>query len=140
MRDNNITINCLAFQLSQARKKVQKRYEQHLETLGLNTSYVYVMEVIKEFGPSTLSLIAEKIELERATVSNLLGRMERDGIINRLPGKERRSMEVHLTQKGKDILDKALFSLQEIDKQLDHLLNGNLEKIKDSVQSINRNL
>ncbi|MEH7355775.1 MarR family transcriptional regulator [Neobacillus drentensis] len=140
MRDNNITINCLAFQLSQARKKVQKRYEQHLETLGLNTSYVYVMEVIKEFGPSTLSLIAEKIELERATVSNLLGRMERDEIINRLPGKERRSMEVHLTQKGKDILDKALFSLQEIDKQLDHLLNGNLEKIKDSVQSINRNL
>lgn len=140
MRDNNITINCLAFQLSQARKKVQKRYEQHLETLGLNTSYVYVMEVIKEFGPSTLSLIAEKIELERATVSNLLGRMERDEIINRLPGKERRSMEVHLTQKGKNILDKALFSLQEIDKQLDHLLNGNLEKIKDSVQSINRNL
>lgn len=140
MRDNIITINCLAFQLSQARKKVHKRYEQHLETLGLNTSYVYVMEVIKEFGPSTLSLIAEKIELERATVSNLLGRMERDEIINRLPGKERRSMEVHLTQKGKDILDIALFSLQEIDKQLDHLLNGDLEKIKDSVQSINRNL
>ncbi|WHY77160.1 MarR family transcriptional regulator [Neobacillus sp. WH10] len=111
-----------------------------METLGLNTSYVYVMEVIKEFGPSTLSLIAEKIELERATVSNLLGRMERDEIINRLPGKERRSMEVHLTQKGKDILDIALFSLQEIDKQLDHLLNGDLEKIKDSVQSINRNL
>ncbi|SEQ29055.1 DNA-binding transcriptional regulator, MarR family [Virgibacillus subterraneus] len=140
MNKNTITINCLAFQLSNARKKVQKWYEKKLERLGLNTSYVYVMEVIKEFGPSSLSLIAEKIELERATVSNLLGRMERDGFIKRLPGKERRSMEVILTQKGNDILDEALFSLQQADIELDELLVGNLDGIKDSIKVINAKL
>lgn len=140
MRENTITINCLAFQLSLARKKVLKWYGQYLESLGLNTSYVYVMEVIKEFGPSTLSLIAEKIELERATVSNLLGRMERDGFIIRLSGKERRSMEVQLTPRGKEVLSEALLGLQNADKQLDDLLGGNLGSIKNSVQIINKYL
>ncbi len=140
MKENNITINCLAFQLSLARKKVQKWYERHLDEYGLSTSYVYVMEVIKEFGPSSLSLIAEKIELERATVSTLLGRMERDGFIERLVGKERRSMEVHLTPKGTKVLDHALSSLQNADKELNDLLSGKLDEIKSSIQSLNNNL
>lgn len=140
MHDNNITINCLAFQLSIARKKIQKWYEQHLKEFGLTTSYVYVMEVIKEFGPSSLSFIAKKIKLERATVSTLLGRMERDGFIERLAGKERRSIEVHLTPKGKKVLDKALASLQNADRELNHLLNGNLDSIKNSVGILNKNL
>jgi len=140
MKKNNITINCLAFQLSLARKKVQKWYERHLEEYGLSTSYVYVMEVIKEFGPSSLSLIAEKIELERATVSTLLGRMERDGFIERLVGKERRSMEVHLTPKGKEVSNHALSSLQNADKELNDLLSGKLDEIKSSIQTLNNNL
>ncbi|MBF4691591.1 MarR family winged helix-turn-helix transcriptional regulator [Fusibacter ferrireducens] len=140
MKENNITINCLAFQLSMARKKVQKWYERYLEEYGLSTSYVYVMEVIKEFGPSSLSLIAEKIELERATVSTLLGRMERDGFIERLVGKERRSMEVHLTPKGKKVLNHALSSLQNADKELNELLSGNLDEIKSSIQTLNNKL
>lgn len=140
MKNNHVTINCLAFQLGLARKKVQKWYEQHLETWGLNTSYVYVMEVLQEFGPSNLSFIAEKLELERATVSNLLGRMERDGFLVRLPGKERRSMEVHLTDRGKEVLQEALVGLQEADKQLDELLQGSLTGIKDSIRILNTNL
>lgn len=140
MRDNSVTINCLAFQLSLARKKVQKWYEQHLESLGLNTSYVYVMEVIIDFGPCSLTKIAESLKLERATVSNLLSRMERDEFIKRLSGKERRSMEVHLTDKGKHILAEALFGLQEADKQLDNVLNGELVSIKKAIQVLNQYL
>lgn len=140
MRDHLVTIHCLAYQLSLARKKVQKWYEQRLETLSLNPSYVYVMEVIKDFGPCSLTKIAENLELERATVSNLLARMERDGFIARLPGKERRSMEVHLTNKGKQVITAALAGLQEADRQLDKMLNGELIRIKEAIQEINNNL
>lgn len=140
MKDNSVTINCLAFQLSLARKKIQKWYEQYLKSLGLNTSYVYVMEVLKDFGPSTLTTIAENLELERATVSNLLSRMERDDFIKRLPGKERRSMEVHLTAKGEEILDEALNALRQADKSLNIELDGNLEIIKQAVKLLNKTL
>ncbi|UOR12833.1 MarR family winged helix-turn-helix transcriptional regulator [Halobacillus amylolyticus] len=81
MEKNSVTINCLAFQISLARKKIQKFYEEHLEPLELNTSYVYVMEVIKDYGPSTLTSIAEHLQLERTTVSNLLRRMEREVLL-----------------------------------------------------------
>lgn len=138
MKENTVTINCLAFQLGLARKRVQKWYEQKLENFGINTSYIYVMEVIKEFGPSNLTFISEKLELERATVSTLLGRMERDEFINRLPGKERRSMEVHLTEKGRIILAEALLCLQEADVQLDMELDGKLASVKQAIQVLNK--
>jgi DNA-binding MarR family transcriptional regulator len=138
MKENTVTINCLAFQLGLARKRVQKWYEQKLENFGIKTSYIYVMEVIKEFGPSNLTFISEKLELERATVSTLLGRMERDEFINRLPGKERRSMEVHLTEKGRIILAEALLCLQEADVQLDMELDGKLASVKQAIQVLNK--
>ncbi len=140
MRDQSVTINCLAFQLGLARKKVQRWYEQYLNSMGLNTSYVYVMEVIKDNGPCSLTKIAESLELERATVSNLLLRMERDGFINRMPGKERRSIEVHLTDQGKQILSDALSGLQKADSDLNDALDGELSNIMKAIQSLNQHL
>lgn len=140
MMKNSVTINCLAYQISIARKKVQKFYEKHLEELGLNTSYVYVMEVIKDYGPCSLTSIAEHLQLERATVSNLLGRMERDGFIHRMPGKERRSMEVHLSEQGRKVLDRALNELSECDRILDDALGGKLDDLKGEIEKLNETI
>lgn len=137
MKSNSITINCLAFQLSLARKKIQKWYEDELESFGLNTSYVYVMEVLTERGPCSLTLIAEDLQLEKATVSNLLARMERDGFIHRMPGKERRSMEVHLSEKGKKVVQEALCHLKLADMKLDEELEGQLAAVKEAIKFIN---
>jgi len=136
----NISINCLAFQLSQARKKVMKWYETYLKTLGINISYIYVMEVINDNGPSSLTFIARQLDLEKATVSNLLARMERDDIIIRSSEKGRRSYEITLTKKGYSLLNEALKGLKSSDEQLDQLLNGNLEDIKSAISIINRNI
>jgi len=136
----NISINCLAFQLSQARKKVMKWYETYLKTLGINISYIYVMEVINDNGPSSLTFIARQLDLEKATVSNLLARMERDDIIIRSSEKGRRSYEITLTKKGYSLLNEALKGLKSSDEQLDQLLNGNLEEIKSAISIINRNI
>lgn len=136
----NITINCLAFQLSQARKKVKKWYENYLDTLGISISYIYVMEVIKDNGPSTLTFIAHQLDLEKATMSNLLSRMERDDIIIRMSEKGRRAYEITLTKKGESILAAALEGLKSSDKQLDVLFDGNLDNIKKAVSMINNSI
>lgn len=49
-------------------------------------------------------------------------------------------MEVHLTAKGEGVLNNALSSLQEADKELNDLLNGDLDEIKNSVHTLNTNL
>ena len=136
----NISINCLAYQLSQARKKVMKWYETYLKTLGINISYIYVMEVINDNGPSSLTFIAKQLDLEKATVSNLLARMERDDIIIRSSEKERRAYEIHLTKKGHSLLNEALEGLKSSDEQLNQLLNGKLEEIKSAILIINKNI
>ncbi|MBB6453379.1 DNA-binding MarR family transcriptional regulator [Salirhabdus euzebyi] len=140
MKNSSISINCLLFQLGLSRKKVQKWYESFLSNYGLNSSYVYVMEVIKDTGPCSLTSIANYLELERATVSPLLTRMERDGFIKRLPGKERRTMEVHLSEKGKGIIEEALVQLKEADKQLNDKLEGELQTIKSAIEKINNKM
>jgi len=136
----NISINCLAFQLSQARKKVMKWYETYLKTLGINISYIYVMEVINDNGPSSLTFIAKQLDLEKATVSNLLARMERDDIVIRSSEKGRRSYEIRLTKKGHSLLSEALEGLKSSDEQLDQLLNGKLEEIKSAISAINSSI
>jgi len=136
----NISINCLAYQLSQARKKVMKWYETYLKALGINISYIYVMEVINDNGPSSLTFIAKKLDLEKATVSNLLARMERDDIVIRSSEKGRRSYEIYLTEKGQSLLIEALEGLKSSDEQLDQLLNGKLEEIKAVISIINNSI
>lgn len=133
----NISINCLAYQLSQARKKVMKWYETYLKNLGISISYIYVMEVINDNGPSSLTFIAHQLELEKATVSNLLVRMERDDIIIRLSEKGRKAYEIKLTAKGQSILAEALKGLKSSDEQLNQLLGGKLEEVKNSIKVIN---
>ena len=140
MKKDTVTINCLLFQLGLARKKVQRKYEEYLASVGLNPSYIYVMEVVNDCGPCSLTAIAEYLELERPTVSHLLARMERDGFIQRLPGDERRSMKVHVTDKGKQILEEALQGLRQADKSLDSELGGNLDSVKEAILLINANL
>lgn len=130
-------IDCLAFQISLARKKIAEFYESELRPFKLTPSYVYVLGILKDDGPSSLTHIAKVLRLERATVSTLLGRMERDSFIIRSQGKERRTMKVELTPKGIEIINQALETLAHADEVLNENLGGNLQAAKELIMKIN---
>jgi DNA-binding MarR family transcriptional regulator len=139
MEHREIYTNCLAFQLTQARKKVFAWYGNYLKPLGLTPSYVYVLGVLRDKEYASPSEISHLLELERPTVTTLLSRMERSGLVNRvLNPSNRRETLVSLTDAGKEACDKAYPLLVEADKALNTVLNGEFAQLKEQVENLNR--
>lgn len=58
--------------------------------------------------PATPSELADAIGVTRATITGLLDGLERDGMVKREAGRDARSIDVHMTPKGKKFLEDIL--------------------------------
>lgn len=84
-----------------------------LKDTGLTTSQLLVMQSIGELENPTPSAIAKKVVLSQATVTNLVDRLERNQLVKReRSSKDKRTVNVSLTDKGVEILDSTPELLQ----------------------------
>jgi len=141
MKYQQVYTNCLAFQLSQASKRISAWYEEQLERLRLTPPVVFVLGVLLDVEQAHPSDIATCLGLERPTVTSLLGRMERDGLIQRtVPASNRRHVLVCLTEQGKKAAEQVYPLLIQADKQLDEQLGGQLEPLKQQLRALNERM
>lgn len=76
--------------------------------IGLSRGQAPVLFELRHQDGLNQSTLAEKMELTQATMTNLLHRMEKSGLINRMrDSKDNRYTRVYLTPHGKEILDRA---------------------------------
>ena len=94
--------NQLCFRLYTASRLLTQAYYPLLSVHGLTYPQYLVLLVLWEKDKQPVNDIAKRLYLETNTVTPLIQRMEKEGIIVRKKGKEdARQMIVHLTQKGK---------------------------------------
>ena len=94
--------NQLCFRLYTASRLLTQAYHPLLSQQGLTYPQYLVLLVLWEKDAQPVNDIARRLYLETNTVTPLLQRMEKEGILTRKKGKEdARQMIVHLTQKGK---------------------------------------
>lgn len=107
--------NQLCFRLYIASRLITQAYHPYLSELGLTYPQYLVMMVLWEKDRMPVNDIAKKLYLETNTVTPLLKRMEAEGFIQRTRGaQDARQVIVSLTEKGKDIEDKASCIPQKI--------------------------
>jgi DNA-binding MarR family transcriptional regulator len=141
MKYQQVNTNCLSFQLSQASKRITAWYEEQLEQLKLTPPTVFVLGVLLDVEQAHPSDIATCLGLERPTVTSLLGRMERDGLIQRAPvAGNRRHVQVCLTEQGKHAAKQAYPLLIQADQLLDEQLGGQLEPLKQQLRALNERM
>jgi DNA-binding MarR family transcriptional regulator len=100
--------NQLCFRLYTAARLVAGAYGPYFERLGITYPQYLVLMVLWEKDQQPVNDIAKRLCLETNTVTPLLQRMEKEGIITRAKGKtDARQMIVSLTQKGR-ALQKSL--------------------------------
>ena len=100
--------NQLCFRLYTASRLLTQAYRPLLSAHGLTYPQYLVLLVLWEKDALPVNDIAKRLYLETNTVTPLLQRMEKEGIVIRKKGKEdARQMIVHLTPKGK-LLQKSL--------------------------------
>lgn len=100
--------NQLCFRLYSASRLVTQAYRPLLEPLGLTYPQYLVLLVLWEQDGQTVGDIGERLLLESNTLTPLLQRMEREGLIVRTKGTtDTRKTVIELTAEGKHLERRA---------------------------------
>lgn len=100
--------NQICFRLYTAARLITQAYTPLLNELGITYPQYLVMMVLWEQDAQPVNDIARRLLLETNTVTPLLQRMEKLGIVARNRGKEdKRQQIVSLTEKGKAMEEQA---------------------------------
>ena len=100
--------NQLCFRLYTAARLTMQAYFPYFEPLGITYPQYLVLLVLWEKDHQPVNDIARRLHLETNTVTPLLQRMEKQGLVTRKRGKEdTRQRIVSLTAQGKALEEKA---------------------------------
>ena len=100
--------NQICFRLYTAARLITQAYTPMLTELGITYPQYLVLMVLWEKDNQPVNDIAHRLLLETNTVTPLLQRMEKFGIVTRKKGEQdKRQQIVSLTEKGKDMEEKA---------------------------------
>ncbi|HEV8263572.1 MAG TPA: MarR family transcriptional regulator [Gemmatimonadales bacterium] len=97
------TADPLLFSLVRTAEAVQARLEAALDPLGLSLAKVAVLAHLAEAGePLALRALAERASCVRSNITQLMDRLEKDGLVRRRPDPvDRRGVRAALTPAGK---------------------------------------
>lgn len=114
-----ITDNDLFFsQLSMLQRNYSKSLTMRLETYDVRPGYLGILQCLWKQDNITQKELNRLLEIEQATLSNTLSRMERDGLIERQPNpKDRRRILITLSEKAISVqgaVNSAIEDLQNI--------------------------
>ena len=100
--------NQICFRLYTTARLITQAYTPMLAELGITYPQYLVLMVLWEKDTQPVNDIAHRLLLETNTVTPLLQRMEKLGLVSRCKGKEdKRQQIVSLTEKGKAIEEQA---------------------------------
>ena len=100
--------NQLCFRLYAASRLVTQAYTPFLSQLGITYPQYLVMMVLWEQDGQPVNDLAKRLHLETNTVTPLLQRMEKQGLVSRRKGKEDgRQVIVSLTAEGRALERRA---------------------------------
>ena len=76
---------------------------------GLTESQIAVLEALKHLGPLQQRELCQKILRSGSNVTTVVDNLERDGLVHRSrDDSDRRIQVVNLTEKGRELVDRAL--------------------------------
>jgi DNA-binding MarR family transcriptional regulator len=87
---------------------------------------------LKDEGDMTIGELSQKMYLACSTMTDLIDRMEKNGVVERVRDeRDRRVVRIHLLEKGKNIIEEVLKTRRQyLAKVLSHLSDEEALKIK----------
>jgi len=99
--------------ISRVGRKLLATIRARLGPYGLTVPQFFILIALYEGDAESITALAKKVGLDKATLTGLLDRLERDGFVTRKasPG-DRRAIQIHLTEKATRLRDdlKSLFT------------------------------
>ena len=125
--------NQLCFRLYSAARLTMGAYHPYLDPLGITYPQYLVLLVLWEQDEQPVCDIGKRLMLDTNTMTPLLQRMEKAGLITRTRGKEdTRQRIVSLTKQGKALYEQV----QDIPESMSKAVMASEEELKEILQMI----
>lgn len=130
--------DCMNFLLSVSQNKVFKYFSKLLEEYGVTPAQYGVLNCLWREGQLSPKQIGEMVYLEAPTVSGILDKMQKAGLIERsVDPKNRRNVLVVATQKSNEIRDKIeVATIKLNNKVLQDLSDSDKVVLKKALDTI----
>ena len=129
---------CVNYLLTTAQHSVFLKMTEKLSAFDLTPIQYAVLYCLWESGKKSPKEIAERLKLENSTVSGILERMEKKGLIVRSISKEdRRFIQVFVTEKGASLEKDVLKAVEEVnDEVMSGFSEEDAEKLKEHLRAL----
>lgn len=134
----------IGFLLARTARSMKRTLEARLAEYNITATQYIVLEVLADQDGISLSRMGNRLYFDNPTITGIIDRMERDGLVERRRiADDRRVINIFLTQKGRDILrrigevarevnDEATSDLSEKEKaDFIHILNSIWKKMNE---------
>jgi DNA-binding MarR family transcriptional regulator len=123
-----------------AAQVVMAAKEKALAAYDVTWSQYKLMSALEGMNGATATVLARHTKLDNGTLSRLINRLERIGMIERRPdGKDRRCVCLYLTEKGNTVLPGMSDAVMRIDSILDNVeVEVELEHIAHFLRTVTK--
>jgi DNA-binding MarR family transcriptional regulator len=104
MPDYLCCLDCIGFNLRKANRAVSQLYDEMLRPTGIRGTQYSLLVTLKVMGSVLVTHLAEKVVMDRTTLSRNLEVMEKQGLVSVSPGEDRRTRRVMITETGSAVL------------------------------------
>ncbi len=105
--------------------EVRKRQASITSVHGVTMLQATAVHALRKSGPINITELAKQLRLKQSTVSSLVDRMERDGLVRRVQSStDRRAVKLRLTEKADDVAEQVNVSPYDFFKMLLRELDG----------------
>ena len=99
---------CACFNLRKTARVVTQVYDAHLRPTGLRATQFSLLATLAPRQPVGVTQLAEKLVMDRTTLTRNLRPLEKRGLIRMAAGADSRVHEISLTEEGRAALQAAI--------------------------------
>jgi DNA-binding MarR family transcriptional regulator len=124
--------------LRQISKEVRRRGREILSDFSITPPQFDALIYLNEFGDLTIGELSSKLYLAYSTTTDLVDRMERNDLVERVRDKnDRRVVRLHMKERGRDLIQKVLIVRREhLAKALVHVESKDLAPLVTALSEI----
>ncbi|PKN52466.1 MAG: MarR family transcriptional regulator [Deltaproteobacteria bacterium HGW-Deltaproteobacteria-13] len=121
--------DCIFFQFAKANQLASRFLSQKVSELNITSVQAMVLGFLDKEDQITSSALGKRTELDSATLTGILDRLETAGFIERKGNSDdRRSIRIHLTKKGKVMSREATRVITEANSEFLEVLTDSQKR------------